>query len=232
MDTQVKQGRGAYKLDRAEALRYLGYAGQEVDSSLEARIEEVFQHCENVSQPAWMYRIFPVEVAHDAILLTGTTLRLEGQSIYAHLREARFCAAMVATCGLANERELQRLSALGGLDAVVFDAAGSALVEAAGNACNASIVAQAHASGLYTNYRFGPGYGDLPLSVQGPLLDVLGATRSLGVALTTSHMLVPAKSITAFVGIFDERQDSQPTCANCNFTAYCTLREKGQTCFQ
>lgn len=232
MNSIAQQGRDAYTLNRSEALRYLGYAGQEIDESLSGRIEELFVYCEQVSQPSWIYRIFPVDASSGAISLSGTTLCLQGEDIFRHLQDAKYCAVMAATCGLANERELQRLNATGGLEALVFDAAGSALVEAAGDACNAAIVARAHEEGLFTNYRYGPGYGDLPLDIQSSIVDVLGAGRSLGMSVTESNMLVPTKSITAFVGLFETPQDSQPTCSNCSFRPYCTLREKGQTCYR
>ena len=232
MDSLPRQEKGSYTLNRAEALRYMGYAGQELDAALSDRIEELSVYCENVSQPAWIYRIFPVRVESNGINLEGCTLALKGNDIYNHLHEARYCAVMAATCGLTNERELIKMRALGGVDALIFDAAGSALVEAAGNACNAAIVAHAHEAGLFTNYRYGPGYGDLGLDIQGELLRVLGADNKLGMRVTGSHMLVPTKSITAFVGLFDEVQESRPTCKNCSLRASCTLREKGQRCYR
>ena len=49
--------------------------------------------------------------------------------------------------------------------------------------------------------RFSPGYGDLPLETQGPLLQLLEAERLLGVGLTDSLLMTPTKSVTAFVGL-------------------------------
>lgn len=231
-DSFAHHGKDTYNVDRDEALRYLGYTGQQVDGSLTNRIDEIFERCETVSQPSWVYRIFPVDASNGTITLTGTTLVLEGNDIYQHLHEASHCAVLAATCGLANERELQRLNRVGGFEALVFDAASSALVEVAADACNAHIVAQAHDQGLFTNYRYGPGYGDLALDIQGAILDVLGAGKTMGMSVTPSNLLVPTKSITAFVGCFDRPQASQPTCANCSFKPHCTLRKKGQTCYR
>lgn len=45
--------------------------------------------------------------------------------------------------------------------------------------------------------RRSPGYGDLPLSLSRRILDELDAARRLGVTLTDSLLLVPAKSVTA-----------------------------------
>lgn len=226
------QGAGFYTLKRSEALRYLGYAGQDIDASLEDSLEEVFTHCENISRCAWIYRVFPIDIREDGIHLPGTTLVLQGNDIGQHMEGARFVAVMAVTCGLANERELQHLTSTGGLAALAFDAAGSALVEAAADACNAAIVEEAHSRGLYTNWRYGPGYGDLPLSVQPTLVHVLDADKKLGMSVTESNLLIPAKSITAFVGFFDTVQETQRTCQTCSFAPHCSLRKAGTPCFQ
>ena len=46
--------------------------------------------------------------------------------------------------------------------------------------------------------RFSPGYGDLDLSIQAPLLQYLG---NCGVGLTESGLMIPSKSVTFIVGV-------------------------------
>lgn len=221
-----------YVVKRAEVLRYLGYSGQAVDDSLFERVDELVARCQAVSNPGFVYRIFPVEEREDAICLAGTTLELTGAGIRAHLHGARECAVMAATAGMANERELRRLSLLNGLDGMLFDAAGSALAEAVADACNARIVADARERGLYAKWRFSPGYGDLPLTLQPAIVQVLAADKRLGVTATDTYLLIPAKSVTAFVGLFDTPQDEKRTCANCEFAPYCELVKKGTPCYR
>ena len=48
--------------------------------------------------------------------------------------------------------------------------------------------------------RFSPGYGDLPLDIQGELLSALSAENLLGITLTEKKMMIPAKSVTAIIG--------------------------------
>jgi hypothetical protein len=219
-------------VDRTEALRYLGYAGQEVDAAFDARLDGVIERCEQVSNPGWMYRVFPVVEEQDGLHLMGTTLVLQGSDIRKHLQGARECAVMAATAGLGNERELQRLSQLNGLDGMMFDAASSALVEAVADACNAAIVAEGRSGGLYAKWRFSPGYGDFPLDIQPAVVRVLEADRRIGITVTESLLLLPSKSITAFVGLFDNPQDDKRSCANCSFAPYCNLKEKGTPCYR
>ncbi|MFR4805012.1 MAG: vitamin B12 dependent methionine synthase [Eggerthellaceae bacterium] len=158
---------------------------------------------------------------------------LEGSAIYEHLHAARSCAVMAVTLGLANERVAMRMKARSALDAVVFGAAGSSLVECAADACEAAIVAEAARLGLHTNWRFSPGYGDLPLDIQPAIVRTLEADKKLGMTVTDSNLLVPVKSVTAFVGLFDELYEgAKRSCAGCPCAAHCSLRKAGTPCYR
>lgn len=51
-----------------------------------------------------------------------------------------------------------------------------------------------------TGMRYSPGYGDLPLSNQRLIFDVLNLER-LGISITERYMLVPEKSVIAIAGV-------------------------------
>lgn len=222
-----------YRVDKAEALRYMGYAGQAADELLDERIDGLISACERESRPAFVYRIFPVEETPDGVRLQGSPLLLRGQAIADHLRGARSCAVMACTLGLANERAYARMQARGALDALVFGAAGSSLVECAADACEAAIVQEAASMGLHTNWRFSPGYGDLPLDIQPAIVRTLQADKALGMTATSSNLLIPVKSVTAFVGLFDHLQeDTKRSCAGCACAPHCFLRKAGTPCYR
>ncbi|MGI6590142.1 MAG: vitamin B12 dependent methionine synthase [Eggerthellaceae bacterium] len=232
MESRTETGQSNYRVKREEALHYLGYGGQEITPGLTDRIEELCARCERTSNPGFTYRIFPADDTRGDIRLTGTTLVLTGSDIYAHLKGAEQVAVLAATAGLGNERELRRLSATNGLDAAIYGAAGSAFVESVADACNARIVEEAKAHDLWCNWRFSPGYGDLPLSLQPAIIRVLDADKRLGITVTDTNLLLPAKSVTAFVGLFDTPQDDRRSCAHCNFAPYCNLRKAGTQCYR
>lgn len=234
------EGAPTLRLDRAEALRYLGYTGQELDPQLAARFEQLADACERTLRPACVHAVFAVDEARsrwdgaDArVALEGCDLVLEGRDIAAHLRGAQAAALMACTLGAASERELRKHAALGPTDALLYGAAASALVEAAANAEEAVIVEEAAATGLRTNFRFSPGYGDFPLAVQPAFLAALDAPRRIGLAVTEGGLLVPVKSITAVVGLFDHAVPGaavRSACAVCQLRDGCQLRKKGITC--
>ena len=299
----------AVQLDRDEALRYLGYTGQQVDDALLARFRALADECERVIEPAYVWGIFdvcegaagaavgaaaagacevavtagacesaagagaggnasPCEVANvsDAaascyvasnqgadvprITLASVPVVLSGNDIALHLKGARKVALIACTLGMTSEREYRRHVALSAADGAMFGACCSALVEAAANAVEARIVDEARRLNMRTNWRYSPGYGDLPLDVQPYFLRSLDATRKLGINVTATNMLVPVKSITAVVGLFDEKETADTTgspagdvsdaagknnaadatCAACPSFQDCEFRKRGCTC--
>ena len=116
---------------------------------------------------------------------------------------------------------------------MIFDEAGTTAVERAADACEASIVAAAHERGLYTNFRFSPGYGDMPLSAQPVLLATLDAQRRPGITLSKSLLMTPTKSVTAVVGLFGEPQPSSHVrCADCLCGDFCRILRTGSPCWK
>ena len=263
------------RLDRSEALRYLGYTGQQVDEALLTRFNRLADECERVIAPSFAWSVFGIDekrtcweapepaatgspdaldAAMDAaesrsavssqgagcgkglvpqVALAGCDLVLEGNSIAGHLRGACKVALMACTLGAVSEREMRKHEAISVADGVMFGSCCSAFVEAAANVTEGLIVGFAHDMGLTTNWRFSPGYGDLPLSAQPAFLKALDASRRLGIAVTSTNMLVPVKSVTAVLGLFEKPADggeARDACAICRLRDGCELRKRGVTC--
>ena len=223
-------------VDRGEVLRFLGYSGQPLSPELDARIDEVTARCLAVARPRGVTRVFDVESWGKAgdmpvVSLSGTALALEGNSIAAHLDGAVAVGVLAVTAGMTVDAELRRLSLTDRVAEVVFDAAGSALVERAADAAEAGIVELAARRGLYAGPRFSPGYGDLPLAVQPVLLASLDAERQLGITLSSSMLMSPTKSVTAVVGLFEEPSAREyVVCDECLRREFCKLRGTGRCC--
>lgn len=222
-------------VDRAEALRYIGYAGQQIDDQLAMRFDRIIADCERIAHPSYAFRILPLTRTDEGMRLVGSTLTLPGNDIARHLEKASACGVLVCTLGLPYERELQQLGHRNELDALLFGTAGSSLVESVADICESAIVAEAATAGLRTNTRFSPGYGDLPLTLQPRILDVLDAPRRLGVVANDSNLLIPTKSTTAFIGLFDSDHivsSVKQSCAQCPCKSHCALRKQGTPCYR
>ncbi|MEG0756956.1 MAG: vitamin B12 dependent methionine synthase, partial [Raoultibacter sp.] len=221
-----------------EVLRYLGYAGQEADSAIFERIDRIIEECQRDLAPKNVVGYFAVDAANrdrlenPSIALVGTSLVLPGKDIACHLGTARECALLACTLGAKSEQELARRKAINPLDALIYDSACSALVERVADSVEATIVESAARRGLFTNSRYSPGYGDLPLSVQPTFLKVIGAFERIGLTVTKTNLLLPTKSITAIVGIFDEppSEEVERSCSSCNMKDFCAVRASGKVC--
>ena len=102
------------------------------------------------------------------------------------------------TLGIEVDRLLMRLSATDAAGHFITDAFASALADAA---CDRAV--EELAAGYCCTGRYSPGYGDLSLDLQEPLLRFLQG-RELGITLTKNRLMVPTKSITAIMGIKNE----------------------------
>ena len=64
----------------------------------------------------------------------------------------------------------------------------------------ATLRAQEAARGYQLRPRYSPGYGDLPLALQTDFARILDMQKWCGISLTDALLMVPSKSITAFIG--------------------------------
>lgn len=226
-----------YEIDRDEVLRYLGYAGQSLEDDLSTRIDAIITRCESELTPKSVAAYFDIAATKldgnkPAIALLDTPLVFEGEDISRRLDGAKSCAVFACTLGAKSEQELARLKATGSLDALIYDAACSALVELAADDVEAEIIAEAHSQKRFTNDRYSPGYGDFPLTVQPQLLKALRAYERIGLTTTETNLLLPTKSVTAVVGIFEQppTESKSRDCASCHVRDYCRLRASGKVC--
>ena len=220
------------RVDREEALAFLGHRGQEL-GDLRERLERAACLCEKELVPRGVYREMD---ASEALAL------LPGRDIARHVEGCARVVLLAVTVGMQSEMLLRRERALSATDGLLVDACASSLVEQAANVLNAHIVEEAAARNLAATSRFSPGYGDLPLSCQPAFLVASGADRALGIHATAAHLLVPTKSITAVIGLRSHPNSAReggastaPTegmrCSTCPVADTCALRDEGRTCY-
>lgn len=227
-------------VDRGEMLRYLGYAGQKIDGELAGRIGRIAAEVEGSLVPRGVSRAFPIDTdrlgteGSPGVRLAGAAVELDGGDIARHLAGARAAVLMAVTLGAESERRLRTLASLHPLDAALYDAACSAYIEAAADEVDRRIALAAERAQLTRNGRFSCGYGDFPLTAQAAIVGALDAGRAIGLTVTAESLLIPTKSVTAVIGIFDEGAsvaDASRTCAGCALRDGCAFRRRGETCY-
>lgn len=210
-----------------EALRYLGAA--DAPEPLRRQAEDIWNHLTEDIRPNFVFRVFDLDFSPEGVRFAGTDVLLPGTTAAGMLKQCRRAALLACTLGSRFDLALLAMQARDMARAAIYDACGSAYVE---NGCDeAEKALSVRLPGLFLTDRFSPGYGDLPLDVQGPLCAALDAQRRLGLTVTESALLNPVKSVTAVVGIAETPQPARIRgCAYCQMRETCLLRKGGNHC--
>lgn len=211
-----------------EALRYLG-GGDHPPEALRRLAEPVARRLTAAIQPRYCYRVFPLTRQAGGFLLEGTGVTLSGRTAHTMLADCRQAALLACTLGPSFDAMLRTEQARDMSAAVILDACGSAWVEAGCDQAEQELGGRL--PGLFRTDRFSPGYGDLPLTLQPALCAALDAGRRLGLSVTDSLLLNPAKSVTAIIGLAHRPQMARVRgCAHCTLRETCALRKGGNYC--
>ncbi len=191
-----------------EVLRYLGYRNQRIDPAMMSLIEECRAETKVLMRPGVVYRIYPLEKHGDQIRLLTTTLHLQSSDLGRHLRRADRCAVLAATLGLAVDQKIATYARLDLTRAIVMDACATAAIEAVCDQVQEQLRAKVAPEGYRLTPRYSPGYGDLSIVHQKAILETLQAYTRIGLTVNEDHILLPRKSVTAFIGLEKTEMDA------------------------
>lgn len=215
-----------YLKSNGEILRYLGYCGQTIDENINELIEKQKAELLRHFLPKRIYGRFSLKRQNNGIALCGTEAVFCGVDIKNHLKNCNEAVLLAVTLGQQSAVYLEALKRRSTLDAVVFDAAATALVEEACEYAEDEIRKKLLKEGLYLTARFSCGYGDFPVSEQKNILSALNAERLLGITMISDNMMLPEKSVTAVMGISKEKiKGNAQGCFNCNKKDVCGFKK-------
>ena len=215
------------KISIADAVRYMG-AG-EGNGEIRRMTAETAAELERKITPRYTWRVFRIDRRNGGIFLKEAGEPLRGRLAENMLAECDAAVLVACTLGAEFDAMQRAQEARDMARAVILDACGSAWVEAGCEAAEEEIAARF--PDMYLTDRFSPGYGDLPLESQDWILCALNAGRRLGIAANASHLLTPAKSVTAVIGLSEKQQGAKIRgCAYCKLREGCAYRERGTHC--
>lgn len=182
-------------------------------------------------RPKWTYRMFDLKRSGSdtGISVSGTSLSLDGKDIEAHLSGCEKCVLFCATASAKADELIRKKEAEDIALGFMTDCLASAAVEAICDKLEEEL--RDRIKGMYTTWRFSPGYGDFPLELQPRILDVLDAQKRIGVTCTENLLLIPSKSVTAVIGVSDKPiEKKRMGCAYCSLQGKCDFRKAGGHC--
>ncbi|MHC1720490.1 MAG: methionine synthase [Clostridiaceae bacterium] len=214
------------EISKKEVLRYLGHRNQAIDKKMELQIECCMKEIKDVAAVKYVFMTSGINKGKDSISTGDGMLELPGRAISKHLKDAGECILMAATLGNNVDKRIRYYEKIDITKALIFDACASAYIEAVCDSLCGDVEAELLEKGQALTFRFSPGYGDLPISIQKNFLGVLNAEKRIGLTASSSNILMPGKSVTAVMGIVSKicRDDEKSGCTACSNNKECSYK--------
>ncbi|MEG2839503.1 MAG: vitamin B12 dependent-methionine synthase activation domain-containing protein [Lachnospiraceae bacterium] len=202
-----------------EAIRYLGYGSHTVDDKTLSLILNSFEELELIVNAKIVYRIFKLSMEEPDKLQIGS-LQVVSKDLARNLKGCKKVALFGATLGIEVDRLMRRYGVSDTSKMVVLQACATAMLE---EFCDEQEekIKDSLTEICDLSVRFSPGYGDFPIQLQKEILQILDATKQIGLSMTDSYMLTPVKSVTAVIGIRPQHEmkieslDDDKSCVRC-----------------
>ncbi len=205
----IKSAAAEINIDPKEVAVYLGYYSAKTDEITNKFISECTE--EFLKAADFRACFAEVEVSADGEIDLGSG-KIICNSLKKNLASCEKAYVFAATTGIESHRLIERNSIISPLKGMVTDCIGSAAIEAFCDKINLSFE-----NCECLRPRFSPGYGDMPLECQRDIVEFLQTSKSIGMSLTDSLMMVPVKSVTAIIGIGKEKNKcTGPGCMICS----------------
>lgn len=203
-----------------EAIRHYLNAQTIMDDNTERLIDECMKEVEICADFKATYRLF--HLTHHPLMLQEAQCALPSEDLSFYFQDCHECMIIACTLGIAIDRKIKYYEHLDMAKAVVFDAVSNVYLE---ECCDQ--YEQTLDLGSYT-FRFAPGYGDIPLSLNQTLAALLQIDKKIGVSFSTSGFMIPMKTMIGIVGMGIH---VKKTCLSCIRKERCELRNGGQRCY-
>ena len=170
--------------DKKEILRYAGC--READAETVKLLDRCLEKALPLIRPALCSRLISV-----GEFKTGS------KTLSKYLSGFNSFVVFAATVGSGIDRLIKASSDLHPAESLMYQAIGTQQVEA---------VCDSFCESLCEKYRvvkprISPGFGDMDLSMQKEIMQILSCSSKIGLTLTDSMIMFPSKSVTAFVGV-------------------------------
>ena len=205
-----------------QALKYLGYQGQEIDHHIASLIDECYEEIQKTALFKATFQIFPL--TYDPLTIAVCQIRIDYPILNQILANCQEVVIIACTLGLEIDRKLKYYSHVNMTKMTVFDAMASSYLEAM---CDDFEKKHFHGK---RSFRFCPGYGQVPLELNQQFAKILDCSRRIGLTIQKNHILLPQKSMIGLFGLGDNQ--ARKSCQDCININHCNFRKKGQTCYK
>lgn len=216
---------------RSEVLRYLGYKDQRIDEITEEQLTSALKEIEKIKQIKIVYKFMDLVKENDEVGFVQSNFKLPGNDIKEHLQNSKSAFLMAVTLGHGVDKKIRYYEKVDLAKALILDASATATIEQACDDLCEDLETELANENKKLTFRYSPGYGDLPISIQGAFLNALDARKAMGLTATSENILIPRKSVTAIAGVIDIKHKLRArSCANCTNFATCSFKKGDVSC--
>lgn len=178
----------------SDAAKYLGIKnpGEEIFAEISGCIEEI----KRAASPKSVFGVYKIKRDGENSALENTSIKTSGTDFLRRLNGCGKCIVFAVTLGAGVDKLIKYTQSIDMPRAVILDAAATAAVESLADKLESTLT-----DGQECTKRFSCGYGDTPLSLQPQILGALDAGAKIGLYCNDSFIMLPRKSVTAFIGI-------------------------------
>lgn len=206
-----------------EVFRYAGIPVKEIsslDDETKKLAETAVEKIKSVMNPRASYVRFEIQIddtkyitsqsgitskpgdfSKDLPVISFSTYKLASHDLSKNLHDCHSTYLFAATLGSAVDKEIQKASRINPALSVMLQAAGAMFIESYCDTLEEQLLEDEKKDCNVFVPRYSPGYGDVPLEVQKMFFEILSCEKKLGLTLTDSLLMMPEKSVTAFIGV-------------------------------
>ena len=177
------------------AIRYLGYKGEPSEEQVKL-VREAMEDMKRLARPQFVARFLELKENDEGHLFVDAPLNIsysDLQKLFRNKNSNSLCI-LVSTLGPAIDKRTSLLASKDAAKMLLLDACANAYIEEVTNEYQKKLNLGEE------TFRFAPGYGDVPLSVQREIFDFMPEIGRIGITLDESNLMHPFKSMTGFIG--------------------------------
>ncbi len=199
-----------FNIDVDEVKRYAGFKGAH-DNKLDLLVERAISEVLSTIKPRAIHKVLSVTTDGETVNAGG--LVMKSRDLSALFKDKQSTVLLCTTLGYEIDKLISEYSLTEPAYAICLDGAATAAIEAYTDEVQKEFIGDGEISG-----RFSAGYGDLDISYQSDIIKLLNATKLIGVSVSSSYLLTPMKSVTAFADV------PCKSCVDCKLK-YCIARK-------
>lgn len=192
-------------------------------------VHAILEKLSEVTREQVLFKTYDLNKEEHRMFLESKILM--GSSVQTFLGSPTKIIVCATTLGNEVDQLIRRESIMSISTAVLFDTAAMVVIEEQLDKWMKTLGETEVFKDKFLSARFSPGYGDMPLTMQSDILQELEAQKRIGLTVSDSNILLPKKSVTAVIGVYDTPFVSNySNCDSCLIRPVCKKRERGDYC--